>query len=89
MIISYKLGVHAWLQQMMTPEKYSAYNHYGSISLFLKEGLKLDERWFRFAVNVLGHSSYILIATFGIIVFSIVETSKRIVFLKRDFLNHD
>ena len=89
LIVVYKFGVHAWLNHAMTSEHYSSYNHYGSIALFIRACLNIKEYGLRWVVNILGQSSYIVIATFGIIVFVVTEASKRFVLLQHDFFHHE
>lgn len=77
MVFVYKLIFHEWLDQMMTPQGYDAKSHYQSISMILEciQSLRFWEKWFIF---VLGHSSYLLISTLGLIIFPFAEAVKRI-----------
>lgn len=78
MIMAYQSGIHAWLNQIMTPENYSAWDHYGNLSTFLKRCLVSDTFWFQWPVAALGHSSAIIISTFGVVIFAVAESSKKI-----------
>lgn len=77
MICTYKFGIHEWLDQIMTPQGYDARSHYQTISA-LFECMKTLKFWKKWIIFVLGHSSYLLISTLGLILFPFVETVKRI-----------
>ncbi len=69
MVGIYKYGIHAWLSQVMTPENYSAQDHYGSISKRLEHAAK-PEFFVNWMIIFCGQVSYLLISTFGILLFS-------------------
>jgi len=78
MIMAYRSGIHGWLNQIMTPESHHAWDHYGDVSTLLKRCLLNESFWFQWPVAAMGHSSAVIISTFGIAAFAFAESSKRI-----------
>lgn len=77
MVVTYKVGIHLWLSQIMTPENYSALTHYKSMSSVFQSFLR-PEFWVAWGVIGFGQLSYLLIATLGICGFAIVEAWQRV-----------
>ncbi|MDR1630861.1 MAG: hypothetical protein LBS36_11745, partial [Oscillospiraceae bacterium] len=67
MIIAYKIGIHPWLNSIMTPKGYSAGNHYGSITSFLQRLLSNWRFLLYLPIVVLGQFSYFIVASFGLV----------------------
>lgn len=76
MMAIYKIGVHNWLSQIMTPENYPIATHYKSLSSIFKSFSHL-EFWLTWIVISFSQLSYLLIATLGVCFFAVVETWKR------------
>jgi hypothetical protein len=83
MITVYKLGVHPWLDQIMTPRQYAVNMHYPSISSVI-DSLRSLRFWHMLFLVFLGQLSYLLIATFGLAAYAIVDWHHRIKCIKRE-----
>lgn len=70
LVLFYALLVHPWLLDSMTPEGYAATTHYSDTSGALSSIGHLSF-WKAVFMTSLGHIGYLLVSTFGIIVFSL------------------
>lgn len=79
----YKFAVHTWLDQVMTPKNYKSLSHYEGVSLVARSSF--DPRfWSAWLIMIWGHFSSLLISTFGIILYALVEIWNRIRLPKTD-----
>lgn len=72
MVLVYKYGIHPWFTSVATPDDYTAWSHYGSISKALAS-LRTMEFWIRLPGLILGQVSYLLIATFGLAAYGVTR----------------
>ncbi len=89
MIIVYKFALHPLLNNIMTPDGYEVWNHYddvagGNISAF--EYARSEKFWLAFFSMVLGQVSQIIIATFGIALFPVLELVRKLYKIKGSIL---
>lgn len=73
---AYKFGVHPWVNTVMTPEGYTALGHYPDTS-FVLEKLLSPDFWKSWPVIILGQSSYLFIASFGVVALAMAEVWQR------------
>ncbi|NLY09867.1 MAG: hypothetical protein GXZ11_08315 [Tissierellia bacterium] len=77
MLVVYKFGVHEWLAAIMTPEGYTASDHYGSITEVFGNFFNFDF-WKTWVPIFFGQMSYLLIASFGLVYVAIGEIWDRL-----------
>jgi len=86
MVLVYKLGIHPWMYDRVTPEGFPRFDHY---SLLAGRSIHPEfERLGRMALAVLGQLSYQVVATFGVVavaMWSVIRLSIRR-FRERDVL---
>ena len=82
MMSVYKIAVHDWISQIMTPENYPIWSHYKSLSSVFQSFFHL-EFWTAWIVISFGQISYLLIATLGVFFVTVVEIWKRVVPVRR------
>ncbi len=76
MLLGYRYAVHPWLINAMTPSNYTPLTHYPTIAeIFTKFG-EIDY-WILVGSKAIGQISYLIIGTFGIALFGLVELMRR------------
>lgn len=78
----YVLVISPWLRTVMTPSGLVATDHYSEISSKIPAVFSL-RFWANVLLVVLGKFSYLLIATFGVVVFALVNISGRLQHARR------
>ena len=83
MVLAYRLVVHEWFNLVMTPEGYSARSHYQSMSMVFEQFGRISfyKTWF---LLTLGHFSYALVASVGIVWFAFIETGRRLKYVQKE-----
>lgn len=72
----YRFVVHPWFLSAMTPDGFNPYTHYNDTAGYLR-AMKEGAFWKEWGLIILGQFSYILISSFGLVGYSVIEYFRR------------